>query len=258
MSSHPDSSSSILKSTSSSSIHSHQHQHHKAQEIYLSQQQQQFVSSSHKHKIETQHNRPLVNETTPTKSKSTSGESDEDVLHVVTNVYTIPIIKSSSTHNGVSTSTTTTSTTTPMATSQTSTTLHNSMSIPIVLGEPRVDSTRIRSSSTSEQARTVIRRVTDSEKSVQQLNQELNQSSEQANGATKSKFQIRSIVEIYENQDEQQQQQQQAKDVGYFNTNTQFNETITKEVIPDLKKGTKKYLGLSRNCVYFLLNPCLY
>ena len=235
MLSQPDSSSSILKSTSSSSIHSHQHQHHKAQEIYLSQQQQQqFISSSHKHKIETQHNRsPLVNETTtpPTKSKSTSGESDEDVLHVVTNVYTIPIIKSSSTHNGVSTSTT------PMTTSHTSTTLHNSMSIPIVLGEPRLDSTRIRSSSTSEQTRTVIRRVTDSEKAVQQLNQELNQSSEQANGATKSKFQIRSIVEIYENQDEQQQQQ--VKDVGYFNTNTQFNETITKEVIPDLnKKGT--------------------
>ncbi len=228
------SSSLLLKSSSSSSsIHSHHHQHHKAQEIYLNNNSN-TNTTTHKHKIET--HRSSNQDAPKSKSNSGDGESDEDVLHVVTNVYTIPIIKSSSstTNNNEHASSSSTSTTTS--------TMHNSMSIPIVLGEPRVEATRVRSTSTSSEKRTVIRRVVDSEK-TQQLNQDLEQ--QQQNNTVKSKFQIRSIVEIYENQDENNSQQ--AKDVGYFNSNTQFNETITKEVIPDVKgTHTHKYSPQSR------------
>jgi hypothetical protein len=243
------SSSLLLKSSSSSSsIHSHQHHHHKAQEIYLNNNNN---TTTHKHKIETHHSTQDV-----PKSKSTSGdgESDEDVLHVVTNVYTIPIIKSSSsTINNAN----------EQQTLSTSSIMHNSMSIPIVLGEPRVEATRVRSTSSSSEKRTVIRRVVDNEK-TQQLNQDLlldqqQQSNTNNNNTVKSKFQIRSIVEIYENQDENNSQSQQVKDVGYFNSNTQFNETITKEVIPDVK-GTQIYKSPFRSLCYYIpsfssLNP---
>ena len=150
--------------------------------------------------------------------------SDEDVLHVVTNVYTIPIIKQSS--------------------SSAATT--SDSAIPIALGEPRVRSS-------SNETRTVIKRISDPN-ATNETN--ASSASSQAEQVTKSKFQIRSIVEIYENQDESQQA---AKDVAYFNSNTQFNETITKEVVPQPQpEASKGSLENSLNLLSLLLIFCLF
>ena len=63
--------------------------------------------------------------------------------------------------------------------------------------------------------------------------------SQSGQDSSKSKFQIRSIVEIYENQSESQQQQQQDIDLSY-KTATHVQETVLKEIINEpVLKGNK-------------------
>ena len=58
--------------------------------------------------------------------------------------------------------------------------------------------------------------------------------------SSKSRFQIRSIVEIYENQSESKQQQQQQEVDLSFKTATQIQETVLKEIINEpVLKGNK-------------------
>lgn len=200
-----------------------------------------YISSTHKHKIEN-------------IDDSTDG-SEEDVLHVVTNVYTIPIIKSNSAGNGpfIQQSQQEIHTSASIDEDLLNRHMHASSSIPIVLGEPSLD---LHSKScTNETVR--IKRVIDS---VQQTsNNEImpTVTSQIGHDVTKSKFQIRSIVEIYENQGEtnQQQQQQKSQDLGFFKTSTQYNETTSKEVIKpiNLKGKNKKTVYVKKNIVITLI-----
>ena len=71
-----------------------------------------------------------------------------------------------------------------------------------------------------------------------------------------SKFQIRSIVEIYENDEQQQQQQQQKQDVGTFKSSSRFEEITTKEVFKDTTKPQKKgdEPRLDKNVIFISLS----
>lgn len=153
-------------------------------------------------------------ETISTKTTGTdpdSENSDDDILHVVTNVYTIPIVKSTSAGNGpfVTGSNQNINITTScdqdfLKNDKTNLNLlTSSNSVPVVLNTP-VTYKKVQNS--SEVA------------SHQDLNLE-----------NKSKFQIRSIVEIYENPIEEQEQ-----DKCTFKNSGHFEETTTKEVINDM------------------------
>lgn len=143
-----------------------------------------------------------------------SENSDDDILHVVTNVYTIPIVKSTSAGNGpyVTGSNQNISITTSCDQNflkndkNNVSLLTSSNSTPVVHNKPAaVEFKKIQNSSEVS--------------SHQDLNLE-----------NKSKFQIRSIVEIYENPIEEQEQ-----DKCTFKNSGHFEETTTKEVINDTK-----------------------
>jgi len=168
------------------------------------------ISTSNKHQI----NEKNTTQNTGTDA-ATSDNSDDDILHVVTNVYTIPIMKSTSAGNGpfITGSTKEINVTTSCNeeflvnehNQKAKNMLTSSNSVPVVLGEP------------------INYRKT--EYSSGQVPIHL---AEQ--GSNKSKFQIRSIVEIYENPVEEQEQDKcTLKNSGYF------EETTTKEVITEGK-----------------------
>jgi hypothetical protein len=200
---------------------------------------QTFVQTTHKHLIEK------VSDEENNESDE-SASSDEDILHVVTNVYTIPIIgKSVSAGNGpfiLDTS----------SASEQQGGFHASTSVDeVVLNQQRQyyssSHEHQHTSSTSipfnephvEVKRTVVKKVLEQSTSS---DAKPVATSQVGHDLTKSKFQIRSIVEIYENPSDstegKQQQQQQSGDVGFFKTSTQYNELTTKEVIGQpLNKG---------------------
>ncbi len=149
-----------------------------------------------------------------------SENSDDDILHVVTNVYTIPIIKSTSAGNGpfILGSTKEINVTTSCNEQflandhcqKSSNLLTSSNSVPVVLGEP-----------------------INYKKTEYSSGQVPTHLAEQ--GGNKSKFQIRSIVEIYENPIEEQEQDKcTLKNSGYF------EETTTKEIITEGKMSFSK------------------
>jgi hypothetical protein len=209
----------------------------------------QYISSSHKHRIEN------LNDD---EASSDGAGSDEDVLHVVTNVYTIPIIKSTSAGNGPFVHhsqhemNTASSVDESLGCKSTSNIL-TSTSIPthVVLGEPRLE---MHSKTSSHETRRIDKRVIESTQKrtcqringgehvtsiMRQLSPSQSNSQQQTPDVTKSKFQIRSIVEIYENPvDVEKHHQQEQKDTGIFKTSTHFEETTTKQVFNDtIAKG---------------------
>ena len=173
-----------------------------------------------------------------------SDNSDDDVLHVVTNVYTIPIVKSSSAGNGPFITQSnqkiniTTSCDEEFLSRQRKAPnlIASSSSLPVVLIDPRFENQC---------------KVTSSQYETRHLNKEDNESSSDEpaiiilqDQPVKSKFQIRSIVEIYENPIETQE-----KDLGTFKTSNHFEETIIKEIINDLEG---KISPLKPNLKFFL------
>lgn len=204
-----------------------------ANESHINTTVKNYIHTSHTTKIENIDN------------GASSDGSDEDVLHVVTNVYTIPIIKSSSAGNGpfieqsqpemhISTSVDDDF----INRHQQQAVINTSSSIPLILGEPRLE---MQSKSAVHETRRVVKRVIDSTQQTTTPSNDqvpiVTAASAAGHEMTKSKFQIRSIVEIYENTDtQQQQQQQQQPDVGYFKASTQFQETTTKEIIGEHNK----------------------
>ena len=159
-----------------------------------------------------------------------SDNSDDDVLHVVTNVYTIPIVKSSSAGNGpfITQSNQKINITTScdedflIRQRKTPTLIASSSSVPVVLIDSHFENQC---------------KITSSHYETQQLSKEDNGSSSDEpaimilqDQPVKSKFQIRSIVEIYENPVETQE-----KDLGTFKTSNHYEETTIKEIINDLE-----------------------
>jgi hypothetical protein len=204
-------------------------------------------TTTHKHKLE------------PSKhieDNLSSDGSDEDVLHVVTNVYTIPIIKSNSAGNGpfieqsMHDIHTSTSVDDDMLSKHQKSCLVTSQSIPVVLGEPKLvggpDVKQISSHYHQQTQQSENSMTSSTRKIVKQTTSTQHQQLPQADNVAKSKFQIRSIVEIYESspeqllQQQQQQQQQNQQEIAFYNASTQFKETITKEdfnVLPLKSKG---------------------
>lgn len=134
---------------------------------------------------------------------SDGNASDEDILHVVTNVYTIPIIKSTSAGNGpfLQTSQSNLNQTTSfdddlLSRQHQHHTITSSTSVPISVingAEPYMK--RIIDSTSHQQTSTIS--------THEHLHHHHHQSMTQSGqDLAKSKFQIRSIVEIYENQPE--------------------------------------------------------
>ena len=162
-------------------------------------------------------------------SISDGNGSDEDILHVVTNVYTIPIIKSTSAGNGpfLQSSQQHINATTSFDDELLSGRNHSivtSTSVPIVLGEPRMD---------QYQHNNLMKRVIDATQESQPNHHQQQQImttsvTQSGQDSAKSKFQIRSIVEVYES--EGQQQQQEEINLS-FKSATQVDETMRKEII---------------------------
>lgn len=209
--------------------------------------------------------------------ESSGSVGDEDVLHVVTNVYTIPIVKSSSSTGDndlsqeihISTSgdneyirssglTTTSSNrrcrerhehvygisgggTTQTTDSMTGMGDDNEVDC-IVIASPSQQNQpcEIHTRKTSRETRKITKRVIDE------------------GDVTKSKFQIRSIVEIYENPVEQASETVERAGGGdqstaFFKTSTQLNEFTTKETFtePVQQRGRDYYYTCSLNLLYY-------
>ena len=172
--------------------------------------------------------------------------SDEDVLHVVTNVYTIPIVKSSSAGNGpfiqASQLHTTTSVNEDLI-SRYNNLIQDSTSVQT---EPGIDTK-------SSQSR-IITKLIDSKQhgsSSSLLNDKtqkiINSLPPTGNeNVVKSKFQIRSIVEIYENQGDLKSQHDECT----VTSNTSNTEILKKEIYNDIvKKGKSKFEKKKRHKV---------
>lgn len=237
-----------------------------------------YVTSTHKHKIEN------------IESSGSSAGSDEDVLHVVTNVYTIPIIKSNSDGAGpfiqqsqseIHVSTSLDDDFMNSACSAGNYRQHHhhqehvsATAVPIILGEPHLE---MQSKTTTHESRKIVKRVVDSscgddhEFHEHHYEQQPVVTSMTGQDFTKSKFQIRSIVEIYENEldaaaataESSSHATENDNMTGYFKTSTQLNETTTKEVInqPIIRgKNTKKNMlfdaSLPSRVSTFIALPC--
>ena len=210
----------------------HYHQHHQ-QNHHQQQQQIHQINTCHKHTIEKE------------DSQSTDG-SDEDILHVVTNVYTIPILKSSKITissdcgNG----------------DQSFQEIHTS-ALPLVANSDwqngQVNSCHLASASSMSAGESATSRVECTaaidasasspcqRKYLQQQQQQQQQhpsikpivTSKIGQEFAKSKFQIHSIVEIYENNSNDSDVEQKAGDsndhVAFLNTNSKYDDTTTRE-----------------------------
>lgn len=163
-----------------------------------------------------QNKKSVTTTQTNTNDGATSDNSDDDILHVVTNVYTIPIMKSTSAGNGpfvtdskhdlnVTTSCDEAFLKNEHTQKTTKNSLTSSNSVPVAIGEPICY-----------------------KKTVYSTDQQPSHLAEQVSQNNKSKFQIRSIVEIYENPIEEQEQ-----DKCTLKNSGHFEETTTKEVITD-------------------------
>lgn len=172
-------------------------------------------------------------------NQSDGNASDEDILHVVTNVYTIPIIKSTSAGNGpfIQSSQQHINTTTSFDDDILSRhhLMTQSTSVPIAVGEPRLE---LQSKSGQyERMKRIIDHTSSHQTSMvehQHMTQSMTQSGQDL---SKSKFQIRSIVEIYESD---QPSSNNTKEIDLsFKTATHVAETIRQEIInePVVLKG---------------------
>ncbi len=165
--------------------------------------------------------------------------SDEDILHVVTNVYTIPIIKSTSAGNGpfLQSSQQHINTTTSFDDDLLSGRHHSivaSTSVPIVLGEARLDQYQHQRQHQHQHQHHSMKRVIDATQEASHQNQQqimTTSMTQSGQDLAKSKFQIRSIVEVYESEGQQQQQQQQQEINISFKSATHVEETTHKEII---------------------------
>lgn len=151
-----------------------------------------------------------------TASGSDSG-SDENILHVVTNVYTIPISKPTS---GVKI------TNIDPNESQISKKLNE---IKINLGQLNDTQHKTESFGTfhSESKRIEHRAINSNINHFASIIDSKNDNNE--NNMSKSKFQIKSIVEIYDSQENEQEFQEPT---GVFKSSNQINQTITQNQIP--------------------------
>lgn len=173
---------------------------------------------------------------TNSSSSSSNNGSDEDVLHVVTNVYTIPIVKSTSSGDG------------PFV-QQSVRETHSSKNQNDDLMKSRQSSSHFQSSSKatrsephaemqsklqSNESRKIVTHSSSSTKMDAASHTFNHANSNQNSNSTKSKFQIRSIVEIYESQSDDQKKHPNDEHSGTFKTSSKLNETIIKEIITDI------------------------
>jgi hypothetical protein len=176
---------------------SEQNRHHQ-HVAYLHSRHEQVTTSSNNN-----------NNSNHINADSSGEHSDDDVLHVVTNVYTIPISNN-----------------------------NNSNSNAIELnggGGGGVEVTH----KTTEREKRIVRRVIDATKSEDSDNLlvKSNLLSNNSNDLTqKSKFQIRSIVEVYERDDDDDDDlgdnNNENDDDAKYTTNTKVEETTIKEYVP--------------------------
>lgn len=142
-----------------------------------------------------------------TDTYSSDSSSDENILHVVTNVYTIPLQKTCTTQSSID---------------QLESNLSKKMNeIKINLSRPEEDtkSARVEHKSFDTNTYSILSDKTSSNESHM----------------TKSKFQIKSIVEIYESQNDSESHQ---GTTGLFKSSDKFHQTITENKIPiNLIKG---------------------
>ncbi|CAF0734079.1 unnamed protein product [Brachionus calyciflorus] len=135
---------------------------------------------------------------------SSDSGSDENILHVVTNVYTIPITKTSSGQSKI--------TSLDHAESQINKQLNE---IKINLIQPSES----------------IKNESKIEKTEHRHHKSIDlKSSDYESSVSKSKFQIKSIVEIYESQESDDAHLREP--MGIFKTNNQVNHTVTQTQIP--------------------------
>jgi hypothetical protein len=172
-----------------------------------------------------------------TESDGTGSGSDEDILHVVTNVYTIPInnsgcgakpiianVKGESSEQLVNSN------------SSIGVRISNCPNSLLYQPIPIIQNRTLSETSGSKDTCHVFQRVVNTN------------CAEPCPDVTKSKFQIRSIVEIYESDNPPPSltspvsQQSAQQDLGYYKTSTQVNETTTKEFIalPKVKGKIKR------------------
>lgn len=133
---------------------------------------------------------------------SSDSSSDENILHVVTNVYTIPLQKACTDQSGID---------------------QLDSDITKKMNEIRINLSRPGEETYESQTARVEHRSFDTNSySIQ-----TDKTSE--SHMTKSKFQIKSIVEIYESQDESELQQ---GSTGLFKTSNKVNQIISEKQIP--------------------------
>lgn len=219
-----------------------------------------YISTHHHHKIDTG---------TSSCDKGVGGDptNDEDVLHVVTNVYTIPIVKTSSGDSQQQQQEIHISTSTDDDFIRSSG-LNNSSNRRcrerhehvygisgdgcggeemgeqdyIICSPP----SHLEIKKTCRETRKITKRV---------IEEPCSTTSNTAGDVTKSKFQIRSIVEIYENPLEAESTSICAassttnnsadQSTGFFKTSTQFNEFTTKETFTEPLISSSSQRGLN-------------
>lgn len=181
----------------------------------------QYTTTHHHHKIDANNER-----------ESSGSGGDEDVLHVVTNVYTIPIVKTADSTGAQEIHISTSGGDECIRSSGVGSAnrrcreRHEN-----VFGISGDEDCVIASPSTVEMKKTCreTRRIT---KRV--IEETGGRSTSPVGDVTKSKFQIRSIVEIYENPVEQSAVEPGADpSTAFFKTSTQLNETTTKETFSE-------------------------
>ena len=193
----------------------HYHQHATSYQSTSNEQSSSNMTTCHiKHRIDT----------CEEANSSDGSGSEEDILHVVTNVYTIPINNNSSkpilaslaenSGNACLDNANATASSIGVKISNNSNSLSSMCYQPVTAKDSCHVFKRVACTSSSEQASKAQQPCAD---------------------LTKSKFQIRSIVEIYESDHPpppSRQQSAAAQDLAFYKKSTQVNETTTKEVIP--------------------------
>lgn len=178
------------------------------------------------------HTSSIVQYTNQQNRNDDSENSDDDILHVVTNVYTIPIVKSTSAGNGPFISG---SSHQLKVTASCDDQLYKSDKYQHLVTQTQNSSSRSEQQQQSTST-TNEKLVCTSGRTGPTLNNNSCTSSESATNTNNkievnsnmSKFQIKSIVEIYEKPPEEQEQ-----DKCTLKNSGHFEETTTKEVITE-------------------------
>lgn len=213
------------------------------------------------------------------RESSGSSGGDEDVLHVVTNVYTIPIVKPSSSSDSQEIHISTTGDNEFIRSSGLSSTNRRcrerhehvyGISDASTGGDGEVDCIVIASPSQINNHRQHSPHVElHSKKTCRETRKITKRVIDDAAGGTppppgtdvtKSKFQIRSIVEIYENPIEQSSGEIERgsssgnQSTAFFKTSTQLNEFTTKETFaePVIQRGTNSRKHSQTNTLLLL------